>query len=313
MIVLEKGIRIEGLPFWIDSNVRREKAFVSHPHADHAADHVTAIMSRESTDLYSLRYRSERILGLPWEKPAVFEKWRVTLFPSGHMLGSAQVLLEKDFRILYSGDFKLRKNAAAREIAIPETDILIMEATFGRPEFRFPPQEKVLEAMLEFIEGCFNEGTVPLFFAYSMGKAQELMVLLGRAGVELRVHEHIARAAAVYEKMGYRFGRYDVLREGERGEFAVIYPPSARKNPILSPLKARTALVSGWALRHSGPYDVGFPLSDHADYQDLISYVEAVDPAEVYVIRGTEFLKRDLETRGYTVHLLPPPKQLSMF
>ena len=188
-----------------------------------------------------------------------------------------------------------------------------MEATFGKPEFRFPPQEKVLEAMLEFIEDCFNEGVVPLFFAYSMGKAQELMVLLGKARIELRVHEHIAKAAAVYEKIGYRFGRYGVLREGERGEFAVIYPPSARRNPILSPLRARTALVSGWALKGSGSYDAGFPLSDHADYQDLIRYVEAVNPAEVYVIRGTEFLKRDLETRGYTVNLLPPPKQLSIF
>ncbi len=313
MITFEKGIKLKGIPFWLDSPVRRDMAFVSHPHSDHAASHNIAILSRESSKLFSLRYRSFKMLTLPWRKPVKIGKLRVTLLPSGHMLGSAQILIEHHFRVLYSGDFKIRKNLTARRIEFAETDVLIMDATYGHPSFVFPPEDKIFGQVLDFIRECWADRIIPVLFAYSLGKAQELMARLGRESIEVRVHPRIKEAADIYSSLGINFGKYKVFTGEEKGEFVVIYPPSSRKNRIFQNIPVRTALVSGWALRSKGSFDVGFPLSDHADYQELIRYVEEIDPVEVYLIRGSDHLKMDLEKRGYTVHKLPLPKQLKLF
>lgn len=243
----------------------------------------------------------------------------VTLHPAGHILGSSMVEFSgAPGRLLYTGDFKLRRGLAAEACAPPRADVLVMETTFGLPKYEFPPETEVFTDMVRFCQDAVTDGKVPVLYCYSLGKTQEVLCGLAAAGLPIMLHPSAMRLTRIYQKFGVAFPPYSEFDRHEVGGHIVICPPPHQKSGILRHIPApRTAIVSGWALDSGAIYrfkcDAGFSLSDHADYPDLLAMVEKVQPRRILTLHGyaREFA-RTLRERGWEAYAIGREDQLDL-
>ncbi len=335
--LLEKTLYVADLDLWIDSMRPRGRCYVSHGHADHARPHDVVVTSINNARVCALRFGRRTAKGdeplfgnaatreIVFETHAYNESWRhgeheLTLFSAGHVLGSAQLLIEGERgRFVYTGDFKLEHSYTAEPPEVKVCDTVLMECTYGRPQYVFPPRAEVAGAMVAWAKNALEDGAVPIFFAYSLGKAQEAMAILGNGGIPLAAHGAVASMARVYEEAGVAlppYERYDATTfDGRR---ALVWPPSGRALPTAVRGKAvRTAALTGWVLGKGTNFrsrtDAGFPLSDHADYPSLLRYVELAKPKKVLLNHGgREFVGR-LRKLGVDAEYLEANAQLTLF
>jgi DNA ligase-1 len=243
----------------------------------------------------------------------------VTLIPAGHIFGSAQFFLEtEDGSLLYTGDFKLRPGRSAEPAEWRQAQTLIMETTFGIPRYRFPPTEQIVGQIVAFSRDALETGAVPVLLGYSLGKAQEILCALSDAGLKPMLHGSVHQMTRIYEQFGQSFCEYERYHADRVAGKVLICPPSVVRSRMLEKIKdKRIAMISGWAVDPNAIYryqvDAAFPLSDHADYTDLIRYVELVQPERVLTLHGfaAEFA-RDLRERGIESWALSEENQLEL-
>src|SRR3982074_1150876 len=146
-----RGVHLPGLDLWLDPWDERPTAFVSHAHSDHIGNHPEVILSTITAKLMTARLPGNRIEHpLEFRVPFTFRKAQLTLYPAGHIYGSAQAhVLFENQSLLYTGDFKLRKGKSAELIEWWESDTLIMETTYGLPPYLFPPTAHVGTALIK--------------------------------------------------------------------------------------------------------------------------------------------------------------------
>ncbi|HTO04393.1 MAG TPA: ATP-dependent DNA ligase, partial [Opitutus sp.] len=221
-------------------------------------------------------------------------------------------------RLLYTGDFKLRRGLSAEPCATPQTDDLIMETTFGRPHYVFPPTEKVLRDIAHFCQETLADEMTPVLFGYSLGKSQELLSGLSAAQLPVMLHPQTFKLTRVYEEFGIRFPPYREFSYDELAGHVVICPPQSRDSFFVRKIpQRRTAVVTGWATDPNAVYryqcDAAFPLSDHADFPDLLRFVEAVQPKRVLTLHGfaREFAQT-LRERGIEAWAVGQDNQLEL-
>ena len=253
-----------------------------------------------------------KIITSPFHVPIEHDHLRLELRPAGHILGSSQILIEKDrTRIVYTGDFRLKKSLTAEPAEPIPCDILIMESTFGRPAYVFPDRETVMEQLVEFIENALENRLVPVLYAYALGKSQEAVKALGDRGYRLCLSPQIYDMVKVYESLGVTFKNYEPI-EGENfyGKVLMIPPYLARSKQLYRLKRKRTAFLSGWALDPTASprtgADEAIPFSDHADFEELIAYVRAASPRIVYTIHGFPDLAAHLRRQGIKAQHLDP-------
>lgn len=288
----KKGVHLPQLGWWLDAQGGVAQAVVTHAHADHIARHREVVCTPATARLMQERLGGKRkVHALPYGHPEQLTlDCSVTLHPAGHILGSALVELRhtEHGSLLYTGDFKTRPNLAAEPCAFPRADVLIMETTFGLPRYVMPPQEEVQATLVDFCRQALAERVTPVLYAYSLGKTQELVQVLGRAGLPLMLHPQSCRLTRVYETLGQAMPPYAEFDNLRHPGHVVITPPQAPLLDWINP--KRTAAVTGWALDARTKYQYGcddaFPLSDHADFPDLLAFVERVQPRLVYTLHG---------------------------
>lgn len=319
MFHYNKGIKINGSALWLDAQKAVDICCVSHGHLDHAKKHRKILATETTIRFFDTRVGKTSAVALQFGKAFEFDGFNVTLFPAGHILGSAQVLVEVDgLRLLYSGDFNLVNGATAEPIEIPQSDVLIMECTFGRPFYRFPDRRFVECQLLEFVEQCFRSGATPVVIGYALGKAQEAMKILGDAGHRMSVHGSVAQLANIYEQYGVCLGRWQKFKKDEIDGTVLIAPPKAVRTRMVKHLtNKKTCFLSGWALHPETKYrrgvDVALPLSDHADFDGLVEYARRVNPKKIYTTHGFEDFALYLRRVGFDAEPLRTVKQPSLF
>ena len=316
-----RGLELPGHGLWLDPWERKPFAFVSHAHSDHIGNHSETILSAPTARLMRARLAGKRIehvmeFGVAREVRGM----RVTLLPAGHILGSAQFYLEEGAEsLLYTGDFKLRPALAAEQAQWRQADTLIMETTFGLPKYRFPPAEEVMAGMVRFCAECLAEDHTPVLLGYSLGKAQEILCALDRAGLKPVLHESVHKMTEIYRKLHPGFPcEYEKYEGQEIAGRVLVCPPSASRTHLVTRIRnRRTAMLTGWAIEPGAKFrygcDAAFPLSDHADYEDLLRYVELVKPKRVLTLHGfaSEFAA-DLRRRGVEAWALTGENQLEL-
>jgi len=333
-----KSLYVEALDLWIDSMSSQERCYVSHGHSDHAREHRTIVATPNTARICRARFarrdRGPQLSLLAREQepraPVTFEEhafnqaWderdhRLTLFSAGHVLGSAQLMIESDSgRFVYTGDFKLRESLTVEPPEVKPCDVVLMECTYGRPQYVFPPFDEVAGQMIAFARSALEGDAVPVFFAYSLGKAQEAMAILGRAGLPLTVHSAIDTVTKVYEECGVAlpaYARYDAELFDKRS--VLIWPPGGKALPkALRNRPVRTAVLTGWSLDRGALFrygtERGFALSDHADYPALLQYVERAQPRKVLLNHGWRDFVYRLRALGIDAEYLEDHAQLSL-
>ncbi len=210
-------------------------------------------------------------------------------------------MIENGAKVLYTGDLNLNGGLLTAPADTPKCDILIIEATFGAPRYRFPEKGEVVEEMRDWAEDSLSSGKIPVFLGYTMGKAQELTRALS-PHFTTYVDEQIHKLNDRVEKIGFHLGEYSLLDESKLEGDCVIIAPPHRAN-LFFRKNFSTALASGWTADWGGGsrfYSAGFPFSDHSDFYSLTEFVERVSPQAVYTVHGfANELSRHLRERGF--------------
>jgi Cft2 family RNA processing exonuclease len=321
-VLYQRGIHLPGPALWLDPHEARTAAVVSHGHADHVQRHDHIFATAPTAAIMRLRGVSRpRFRTLAYGQKLALGRASVTLYPAGHILGSAQTLVEwEGSRLLYSGDFKLRHGRSAEAPEVPQADTVIMETTFGRPRYRFPDTESVVHDIREFCARTLAEGCAPVLFCYSLGKGQEVLACLEGVDFPIYLHTKHWEMSALYGNFGVKLPPHQKYQPGQELDGVLLCATGCRKSRWFSSLtNIRTAFISGWALDRGAAWrfgtDAAFPLSDHADYDDLLEYVRRTGAERVYTVHGfASHFAADLRRQGlWAEPLREPGPQLSLF
>lgn len=316
----ERGVYLPQQDFWLDPWDAKRFAFVSHAHSDHIAPHQEVVVSERTARLMQVRLPGSRVEhSLPFGERRSIRNVDVMLLPAGHIFGSAQCLVfAGEQTLLYTGDLKLRPGRSAEQAEWHRADTLVMETTFGVPRYRFPPTKEVIDRMVAFCSETIDAGEVPVLLGYSLGKAQEILCALEGAGLSPMLHGSVYRMTRIYEQLGQSFCKYVRYNRNDVAGKVLICPPSANHSPMLEKIpRKRVAMISGWAVDPHAVYryqvDAAFPLSDHADYDDLLRYVNLVQPRRVLTLHGfAAAFASDLRARGLEAWALSEENQMEL-
>jgi Cft2 family RNA processing exonuclease len=304
----------------VDVRRRQPRCFVSHAHSDHIARHELAFATMATSRLYRHRLGARhRVREMAYREPVEFGGLCLTAYPAGHCLGSAMLYAEDGERsLLYTGDFKLGASATSEPAELPQADILIMECTFGRPQYRLPAREEVVEKLIELVLGALAEGRTPVIHAYPLGKSQEVTKLLTDRGVPVLQHPVIYAVSCVYEACGVDLGDFAEFGGRSLNGHAVVTLPRGSRDFRLPGLGRTVSIaVTGWAAEGWARYRLGvdhaLPLSDHADYDQLLETVRRVNPSEVFCTHGPAEFADHLCDLGFNAYPLHPPAQRRLF
>ena len=292
------GIFIKPANAWIDPSRPAERALVTHGHADHArGGHGKVWATPETLDIMGLRFGTSDGVAVAHGDGIELDGVKISYHPAGHVLGSAQILLEHaGERVIVTGDYKRRPDPTCTLFEPVKCDIFITEATFGLPVFRHPPTQneiaKLFTALKENPDRCVLVG------AYALGKAQRVIAELRQMGHDAPIYLHgaLEKMCELYGRHGIDLGDLrsvmDTPKEEMRGHI-VLAPPSALNDRwsrrLPDPI---TAMASGWMLvrQRARQRNVELPLviSDHADWTELTDTITELDPQETWVTHGRE-------------------------
>ena len=312
-VVFDSGVYVPELDLWLDSRRKRESSVISHAHSDHTGRHRRPVVTPNTLLLLRDYLKNAAPIILPYGEMLDTPTHSITLYPAGHCLGSAQTLAVSKAtgeRLLYTGDIKTRPSPTNEPIQAVECDTLVIESTYGHPNYVFPPQEQTLDTATRMLRTWLERGERPVVLGWRLGKAQELLHHLLSEGFEVVVEAGIYEAVEAYREGGVCFpGRVTAFNGHWPDGTVALFPPGRSSRSLNGYRYQRTMELTGWAAadghRHwRRPADSSLPFSDHAGYNDLLAYVEAVKPQRVYTVFGFPDLAARLRTMGYpAVHL----------
>ncbi len=315
----DRGLFLTTAGLAVDVPRRQAVGFISHAHTDHVARHELALCTPETGKLYVHRFGRRDVRPLPFRETTEWNDVKLTTFPAGHCLGSAMLLAEeRGTKLLYTGDFKLSPSRTAGSAEFPRADILVMETTFGDPQYRFPPRAEIESRLLEIVQNALHDGAIPVIHAYSLGKSQEVTRLLSDAGFGVLQHKLTYEISQVYTACGAELGKYALYRGLVPENHCLLVPPHKHRGVTL-PSRRKTVriAVTGWATNDRAIFrwgvDHAVPLSDHADFEELFQAIELSGASEIYCTHGPESFAGILQDRGINAHVLGKRSQKRLF
>jgi putative mRNA 3-end processing factor len=269
--------------------------FVSHAHVDHLHRRGrkktrTQVLASKETALIA-RARGYEIADASEEQDGF------QLVDTGHILGSRGLLVGDD--IYYTGDISMRERAFLKPANVPHAKTLIIESTFGRPEYVFPPLSEVTHRTNKIISEMFDLGIPIILMGYTLGKAQLLTRLFGHW--DPIVHDSVAKINSVYSELGIKLSDGVTHRQAEEQgllskskPWVMVAPLMSERSAFVKEMKDRFGAVtvgfSGWAIGNRYRYMMGLdyvmPLSDHCDYRELVAAVRQCRPEKIYTFHG---------------------------
>ena len=305
-----KGLYCAEGDFYIDPWYPAGKAIITHGHSDHARLGQTAYLSHPITEkVIQHRLGSVQTETLDYEKERMINGVGVTLFPAGHIPGSAQVRVRKDAETwVISGDYKCHDDGISEPFVPVNATHFISECTFGLPIFNWKSQAEVMGELNLWWQQNAALGLQSVVFAYALGKAQRILNSLDTSignvfghGAVLAMNDTLIAAGV---KINPCLTLQNATKEALKGAL-IIAPPGANGTPWMKKLEPyRTAFASGWmAMRGSRRWqaaDRGFVLSDHADWKELNSAISATNAEHIYLTHGYKSVyAKYLQTQGF--------------
>jgi putative mRNA 3-end processing factor len=307
----EQGLYVAAGDFYIDPWKPVERAVLTHAHADHTyRGSKNYLVSKEGERLFRSRLWNEgNIEALSYGETRVINGVKVSFHSAGHVLGSSQVRVEYKGEIwVASGDYKLTKDPTCAPFEHVKCHTFITEATFGLPIYRWTPPDILFADVNDWWRANAEKGKASVIFAYSLGKAQRIMKSVDASIGKIYTHGAVERLTQEYRESGVELPPTEYVGAVEnKKDFIgslVVAPPSAQDTPWLRKFgNASTAFASGWmrirGARRRRAVDRGFILSDHADWDELLTAISKTQAEKILVTHGTtEPLVRYLRNQG---------------
>ncbi|MBW8283716.1 MAG: ligase-associated DNA damage response exonuclease [Rhizobium sp.] len=299
----QAGLYCPAGDFYVDPVRPVERALITHGHSDHARPgHGKVLATRQTLDIMRIRCGAEFCgseQAVDFGERLSLDGVGISFHPAGHVLGSAQIAVEKDgMRIVVSGDYKRSPDATCAPFEPVACDVFITEATFGLPVFHHPDAVSEITRLLTSLRQFSQRSH--LVGAYALGKAQRVISLLRRAGYDepIYIHGALSKLCAYYESQGIDLGdlRPATGDDQDAREFrgaVIVGPPSAFNDRwarrFAYPL---SAFASGWMMvrQRARQRGVELPLviSDHCDWPELTATISELKPGQVWVTHGRE-------------------------
>lgn len=295
----KRGIYCPQGKFYLDPWYPVDYAIISHGHADHArwgmkrylcADDSKAILQhRLGADI--------KIESIAYNHPVTINGVEVSFHPAGHVIGSAQIRLEyKGYVVVFSGDYKTQPDFITTPFDPIKCHTFITESTFGLPIYNWKSEKELQTELQNWVKTNQENKRTSVFFGYSLGKAQRLMSLL-EGSDDIYVHRAIHNLNNAISDSGIKLPETklwsaDIDKKVLQNKI-IIAPPALLGSRMLKRVpNAATAICSGWMQirgnRRWQAVDAGFVVSDHADWNGLISAVKATEAEQVYVTHGSQ-------------------------
>jgi putative mRNA 3-end processing factor len=292
------GIYVPSADAWVDPSHPVPRALITHGHADHArGGHGEVWATAETLAIMEARYGPQNGRAVAYGEALRLGEVGVQFVPAGHVLGSAQILLEhRRERIVVSGDYKRREDPTCARFEPVPCDVFVTEATFGLPVFRHPATHDELDKLLAAHRA--NPDRCVLVGAYALGKAQRVIRELRTMGFDdpIYIHGALQRLCDLYVEHGVDLGELRPATGIAKAELMgriILCPPGALNDRwsrrLPDPI---TAMASGWmrVRQRARQQNVELPLilSDHADWDELTETIREIAPKEVWVTHGRE-------------------------
>ncbi|WP_395338074.1 ligase-associated DNA damage response exonuclease [Ningiella sp. W23] len=313
------GLYCSALDAYIDPMQPVKRAIITHGHADHARPgHEEVFATPETLGIMKIRYGDDFCVSprpLEYAQQVAIGKGQLHFVPAGHILGSAQAVIDHaDHRLVLSGDYKRHFDPTCPAFEVTPCDVFVTEATFGLPVFKHPrindEMQKLIDSMLLFPQRCHLVGV------YALGKCQRLIIALRELGFDEPIYLHgaLLKLCAFYQEHGADLGELiavkDVANTKSLAGKLVLAPPSALNDRWSRKLpNVITAMASGWmqirARSKQRRAELPLIISDHCDWPELIQTITEVDPGEVWVTHGREqALVHQAQKMGYKAKAL---------
>jgi putative mRNA 3-end processing factor len=303
--VREGGLYCPAGDFHIDPILPVDRALITHAHGDHARPGSRAYLTAAPGEAL-LRARMEdgaAIQTEPYGASIRLGEVNVQFHPAGHILGSAQVRLERGGEVwVVSGDYKLAPDPTCTPFEPVRCHTFVTESTFGLPIFRWSDAAQTVAEIEQWWRANQQSGRTSILFAYPVGKAQRILSMLDAAAGPLVFHEPVERINAVYRKQGVALPL--PVQISDHSEALIVAAPAAQGSAWLRRFgTASLGFASGWmrirGTRRRLSMDRGFVISDHADWPSLLQAIELTGAETVWVTHGyTAPLARWLGERG---------------
>jgi putative mRNA 3-end processing factor len=273
--------------FYLDPKQPVATAVISHAHADHAVPGNNEIYCTEATAAF-MRLRYNKNAGKAfnigaYDKPFELGGVQITFIPAGHMLGSAQILMEyQGVKYLYTGDYKLQPDSTCEPIEWVKTDVLITESTFANPNIIHPDPVAEIQKL--------NDMKINILLgAYGLGKSQRLIRMINDHAPQktILVHHSIMPLNAIYQKMGIDIGKHQLYGRKlmkNQNEYVYIVPPFTFDSYFRA-TGVKRLFASGWKNLQVNQNDTLY-ISDHADWNDILKTIKLAEPKQVWTLHG---------------------------
>lgn len=273
-------------------------SFVSHAHVDHLHNQNGGLVltTRQTSEIAKLRgYYIDNFV-------EEFENF--SMLDTGHILGARGLLFGED--VFYTGDICTRQRGFLVGARVPKCKTLIMECTFGLPEFVFPSVDETIKKVNSIISEMYAKGKPVILLGYELGKAQVLSYLFAH-WEPLYYHDSVKKINDLHRSFGIDLkdviGHTEAESAGllDKKPWVMVAPNMSGKSTFVNYMKTKydaiTIGFSGWAqsgrFMFARQHDYSIPLSDHCDYNELIGLVKRSNPEKVYTVHGfvDEFAK----------------------
>jgi len=288
LVINERGLYCKLGDFYIDPKEASAHAVISHAHGDHAVRGNQNVYCTAATAAI-IQHRYQKNAGhhiqiYNWSEPFNLKGVTISFLPAGHILGSAQILMEYlGVKYLYTGDYKMQDDLTCEKIEFVKADVLITETTFADPAVKHPSAKAEIEKL-----NAFNHNV--LLGAYSLGKAQRLIRLISDhcPQRQVLVHHSILGLNKIYEQFGFHPGKYELYTRKQMKQpdqnMVYIVPPLTFNSYIRAKNVVR-AFASGW-MNLQANNDLKILISDHVDWNDILTMLKEVEPIEVWTLHG---------------------------
>jgi putative mRNA 3-end processing factor len=296
--------------------------FITHAHSDHTYGFATSARkysTPETLRIYEAlsKRKVKNYWGVKIGERIRFDDLEIRVLDAGHMLGSCQFhVTTSEFSMLYTGDINCVDTLTTKQAQPVPCDFLVIEATYGHPSYVFPRRDTIYADIIRWTMTEIRRDKLPTFQVYSSGKPQDIVRLFNvYTKIPVVCSPGISRANEAHNDNGFRLEYLDSSTpDGKHAlkDRGCVYVTTTRRDHM--PRNASRAVATGWALRESFRSFTAFPLSSHADYNQLLQFIAGAKPKAVYIFTGyVDVLSAQIERKlGIKAGPLPTHAQTKL-